>query len=265
MVEQRRLGRELSVPVIGLGTWQTFDLDESRQAVADAVVDAALSTGVRVFDSSPMYGRAEAVLGRALRGRREEAVIATKIWTPSVQEGRAQFDRQLRFYEGRVEVEQVHNLVAWRDHLRWLEAVRDGGQVTLLGATHYDPRAFDELATIMRSGRIDCVQVPYNPRERDVERAILPLAEDLGLGVMVMRPLGGGGLRRGPDPARLEPVGVATWAEAVLKWVLSDPRVTVAIPATSSPGHVKENAAAGEPPWFGPDERAYVEALVGRR
>jgi aryl-alcohol dehydrogenase-like predicted oxidoreductase len=261
-MEQRRLGRDLFVPVVGLGTWQTFDFPDTRQAVADAVVDAALDCGIRLSDSSPMYGRAEAVLGRALRDRRDEAVVATKIWTPSVDEGRAQFERQLGFYEGRVEVEQVHNLVAWRDNLRWLDAVRDSGLVTLLGATHYDPIAFDELATVMRTGRIDCIQVPYNPHERDVQRTILPLAEDLGLGIIVMRPLGGGRLVRGPDPVRLEPLGVATWAEALLKWVLSDPRVTVAIPATSSPAHVRENAAAGEPPWFGPDERAYVEQLA---
>jgi aryl-alcohol dehydrogenase-like predicted oxidoreductase len=263
MMEQRRLGRDLFVPVVGLGTWQTFDLPDTRQAVADAVVDAALESGIRLFDSSPMYGRAEAVLGRALRDRRDEAVIATKIWTASVDEGRAQFERQLGFYEAKVEVEQVHNLVAWRDHLPWLAAARDSGLVTLLGATHYDPRAFDELATVMRSGRIDCIQVPYNPHERDVQRTILPLAEELGLGVIVMRPLGGGRLVRGPDPARLQPLGVATWPEALLKWVLSDPRVTVAIPATASPAHVRENVAAGEPPWFGPDERAYVQQLAG--
>jgi aryl-alcohol dehydrogenase-like predicted oxidoreductase len=260
-MQERRLGRDVSVPVVGLGTWQTFDLPESRQDTANRVVDTALSCGIRLFDSSPMYGRAEAALSRALRDRRPETVIATKIWTSSVEEGRAQFERQLTFYDGHVEVEQVHNLVAWRDHLRWLDTARESGIVTLLGATHYDPRAFDELASIMRSGRIDCVQVPYNLRERDVERMILPLAEELGLGVIVMRPLAGGTLVRRADPARLEPLGVASWAEALLKWVLSDPRVTVAIPATSAPDHVKENASAGEPPWFGPDERAYVERL----
>jgi diketogulonate reductase-like aldo/keto reductase len=211
-----------------------------------------------------MYGRAEAVLGRALDSRRRDAFVATKIWTPSVSEGRAQLASQLADYDGRVDLEQVHNLVAWREHLDWLEEARDAGSIRFLGATHYSASALPELATVMRTGRIDAVQVPLNPHERDVEREVLPLAAELGLGVVVMRPLGGeGSLIPAPDVRELEPLGVESWAQALLKWALSDPRVTAVIPATRNPEHARENAAAGSPPWFGPEERRLVEELAG--
>jgi aryl-alcohol dehydrogenase-like predicted oxidoreductase len=265
-MELRPLGRTgVQIPVIGLGTWATFDLPDSDQEVADAVVDAALSGGTRLVDSSPMYGRAEQRLGKALGGRREEAFVATKIWTSSLTEGRAQLESQRSYYDSRVDLEQVHNLVAWREHLSWLEAERETGRVRFLGATHYAAPAFAELAAVMRTGRIDAIQIPLNPREREVEQKILPLAEELDLGVIVMRPLGGAGsLIPAPDPQDLEPLGL-TWAQALLKWSLSDPRVTAVIPATRSPEHARENAAAGSPPWFGPDERRLVEELATSR
>ena len=256
-MEERRLG-----PVVGLGTWQTFDGDA---ALARDVVTAARKAGVRLLDSSPMYGGAERALGSALDGDREGVTVATKIWASSVDEGRLQYARQREWF-GHVDVEQVHNLVTWREHLAWLEEEREAGRIRSLGVTHYSPSAFGELAEAMRSGRFDVVQLPYNPRERESERELLPLAGELGLAVIVMRPLAEGALvRRQPSPTELAPLrafGVETWAQALLKWALSDARVDVAIPATRRPEHAQENAAAGSPPWFGEDERRLVERLA---
>jgi aryl-alcohol dehydrogenase-like predicted oxidoreductase len=265
-MERRRLGRNgPEVPVVGLGTWLTFDVGHERQEMADAVVRALLEEGGSVVDSSPMYGRSEEVLGRALGGHREEAFVATKIWAQSVEPGREQFRRQLGFYGGRVDLEQVHNLVAWEKHLPWLEAERDAGRITCLGATTGRQPEFEELARVMRSGRIDAIQIPYNPLEQEAAERILPLAEALGLGVVVMRPLGGDRVDiPAPTPKELAPLAVESWAQALLKWALSDPRITVAVPATTNPGHARENARAGSPPCFTAEERRLVQELARR-
>jgi aryl-alcohol dehydrogenase-like predicted oxidoreductase len=271
-IDERPLGRTsgLTVPAVGMGTWQTFDVrGERAERRAHEIVAETLDAGARFVDSSSMYGEAERVLAEALGRRRDEATVATKVWTSDDAEAEAQVRRALDRYGGRVDLYQVHNLVAWRERLALLERERDRGAVVAIGATHYSRSAFGELAGVMRSGRISAVQIPYNPFERDVEREILPLAEDLGLGVVVMRPLGAGRLvARPPDPADLEPLrafGVETWAQALLKWVLSDPRCHVAIPATSRPGRMRENAAAGAPPWFDADARALVARVAGAR
>ena len=228
-MEERRLG-----PVVGLGTWRTFDDDA---ALAREVVAAAFEAGARLVDSSPMYGGAERSLGAALDGRRDDVIVATKIWARSVDEGRTQFARQLQWYAGRIDVEQVHNLVAWREHLDWLDEERAAGRVGKVGVTHYASSAFDELAEALRTRRFDVVQLPYNPWERECERVLLPLAAELG---------------------------VETWAQALLKWSLADERVDAAIPATARPARARENACAGEGARLTSEQRELVE-LIARR
>lgn len=271
-MERRTLGDSgIEVPVVGLGTWQVLDvrgpaeLEESRHEV----VRVALEEGANLFDSSPMYGEAERVLGDALRKfGRDRAIVATKVWTSNDREAQRQIERSLSYFGGRVELYQVHNLVALDRRLDTLHRLKDEGQLMSVGATHYSHAAFGDLMSAMRSGRVDFVQVPYNAADTTAAEEVLPLAEELGLGVIVMVPLGSGRLvRNAPASGELEPLrefGIETWAQALLKFVLSDERVSCAIPATSSPERMRENARAGEPPWFGAEEREYVANLARR-
>jgi diketogulonate reductase-like aldo/keto reductase len=258
-MEERRLG-----PVVGLGTWNTFESDE---ALAHEVVDGAFRAGTRLYDTSPMYRGSERALGAALADRRDQAIVATKIWAGSVDEGRAQFAAQLEWFGGRVEVEQVHNLVAWRDHLDWLVAERDAGRIGRLGVTHYQSSASSGLTEALRTGTFDVLQVPYNPWERDAERELLPLADAMGVSVIAMRPLGGSGEDRRravqPSAADLAALGCESWAEALLRWALADERIDAVIPATSRAERAAANARAGDGPPLHPDQRALVERLAG--
>ncbi|MGH2751794.1 MAG: aldo/keto reductase [Actinomycetota bacterium] len=254
----------LTVPVIGLGTSRTFDVDDDRQDMVDEIVALHFESGTRLVDTSPMYGRSERVVAQAIEPRREETTLATKIWTDSIDEGRAQFDAQLRYYGGRVDIEQVHNLVLTDGHLEWMGREKEAGRIGVIGATHYRSAAFGELEKLMRSGRIQCIQVPYNPSEREVEDRILPLADELGLGVIAMRPFGNGSLMQNPpDQSELDAIGVSSWGEALLKWCLSDRRIHVAIPATSKSRNARSNVAAGNGGWMDGDARSRVAELAG--
>lgn len=254
----RRLG-----PVVGLGTWNTFDGDAE---LARQVVPAAFEAGTRLFDSSPMYHGAEAALGAALEGVRDDTIVATKIWANSIEEGRDQFDRQLEWFGGRVEIQQVHNLVLWREHLEWLRAEQDAGRIGKLGVTHYQASAFGQLADALRTLWFQVLQVPFNPWERECERELLPLAAELGIAVIAMRPLGGSGQDRRRQveltAEQKAELGVESWAQALLKWALGDERIDSVIPATKSPQRARMNARADDGPCFTPEQRALVERLA---
>ena len=266
-VEERPLGATgLMVPCVGMGTWKTFDVEGADRNARRRLVRDALDAGLRLYDTSPMYGAAEEVLADALRPHRDEAIVADKVWAASVEEGKRQVARALDLYGGEVEVFQVHNLRLWKEHFPELERRKKRDEVRAVGVTHYNHNAFDELEEAMRSGRIDMVQVPYNVVDRVVERKVLPLAESLDLGVLVMEPLGTGALvRKTPQPEQLEPFldqTVRTWPQVCLKWVLSDPRVTAVIPATTSAEHARQNVEAGRGHWYDDAERDAIAALL---
>jgi diketogulonate reductase-like aldo/keto reductase len=187
-------------------------------------------------------------------------LVATKVWTADAGEGRRQADHALSLY-GTVDVYQVHNLVNVPAQLALLEGLKADGRVRAVGATHYRSEAFGELAALMRTGRLDMVQIPYNPLHRQAERTLLPLAEELGLGVLVLSPLQGGVLDFRPTTAQLRELGVETWAQAILKWIASDPRVSAVLTATQRPGRVAENARGGEPPMFTAEQRRLVSRI----
>lgn len=242
-----------------MGTWRTFDTNEDRRPV----VDAALDGGIDLFDSSPMYGRAEGVLARALGDRRDRVLIATKIWTDDPAEGREQAKHALDLF-GHVDVYQVHNLVNVPAQLALLQELKAQGKVRALGATHYMESAFGDLGRLMASGALDMIQIPYNPLRRRAERELLPQAESLGLGVFVMSPLQNGILNRLVSPEELEELGVRTWAQAILRWIASDRRVNTVLTATHRVERVQENAAGGDPPFFDGDQRELVVRIAER-
>ncbi|MHB8587375.1 MAG: aldo/keto reductase [Candidatus Dormibacteraceae bacterium] len=257
-MDRRRLGRtSIDVPVIGMGTWRTFDTDEDRRPL----VELAIESGIDLFDSSPMYGRAETTLARALEGIRGRVLVATKIWTAGAKEGQEQADHALRLF-GHVDIYQVHNLLNVPAQLALIERLKSEGKVRAVGATHYQESAFRDMTALMKTERLDMVQIPYNPLRRTAELELLPLAESMGLGVLVMSPLQQGIVDRRPSPAQLEELGVSTWAQAVLKWVASDPRVSTVLTATQRADHVRENARAGGPPFFSADQRALVVRIA---
>jgi len=256
------------IPVIGLGTARTFDVDPDNAAAMaplEGVMRAFHAGGGRLVDSSPMYGTAETVTGRLARelGIADELFMATKVWTRGRDEGIAQMERSReRMGGGRLELVQVHNLVDLETHLDTLRGWREEGRVRYIGVTHYTDSSHDRLARIVAREPIDFVQFNYNIMARNAEKRLLPAAADNGVATLINEPFESGALfgrARGhevPGWARAE-LDVESWAQFFLKFIVGHPAVTCAIPATSDPDHSADNigAAHGRLPDRGQRER----------
>jgi diketogulonate reductase-like aldo/keto reductase len=242
------------LPVIGLGTWRTFDVDltsDTRRELGD-VLSLFVKLGGRVIDTSPMYGRAEDVIGEltSALGIRDKLFLATKIWTRGRENGIKSMERSMALLRVKqIDLMQVHNLVDVHTHLATLREWKEQGRIRYLGITHYESGAFDEVEKIVRSEKLDFLQINYSLMEREAEKTILPLAQERGIAVIVNRPFGGGDLfdrvRSKPLPVWAAEFDCQSWAQFFLKWIITNPAVTCAIPATGKARHVQDNIQAG--------------------
>jgi diketogulonate reductase-like aldo/keto reductase len=244
-----------AMPVIGLGTSQVFDVgaDPRARQPLRAVMQAFVDAGGRIIDTSPMYGRAEAVTCDLVAGAgvRPEVFLATKVWTSGRDAGIAQMRRSAELLHSPViDLMQVHNLVDWRTHLATLRRMKEQGQIRYIGITHYTTGALPELARILASEPgIDFVQCAYSLGTRDAENRLLPVAAERGVAVIVNRPFEDGAMfrrvRGRPVPDWALEFDCAGWAELFLKYILAEPAVTCVIPATADPAHISDDLKAG--------------------
>jgi diketogulonate reductase-like aldo/keto reductase len=237
---------------IGLGTWQTFDVSDPKP-LRD-VLSTFVQLGGTVIDSSPMYGRSEAVAGDLATslGIRNKLFVATKVWTSGREAGIRQMEDSERKLRGKVDLMQVHNLLDADTHLATLRRWKAEGRIRSIGITHYTASAYPAVEQYLRRGGIDFLQINYSLAEREAEQRILPLAKERGVKVLINRPFGAGSLfretRNKPVPAFAKDLGATSWAELFLKFVISHPAVTCAIPATSKVEHLRQNMNAGKGP-----------------
>ncbi len=245
------------LPVIGLGTWQSFDVGAgaSERAPLEEVLTAFAKRGGRVVDSSPMYGRAEAVLGdlTAKLRLRNSLFLATKVWTSGREAGIRSMERSLGLMKApRMDLMQVHNLVDAQTHLATLREWKKEGRVRYTGITHYTAGSHGEVARVLEREKVDFVQINYSLMEREADERVLRVAQDRGVAVIVNRPFGGGSLfgrvRGQPLPDWAKEFDCSSWAQFFLKWIIAHPAVTCAIPATSKARHLEDNMAAGVGP-----------------
>lgn len=243
------------LPVIGLGTWQTFDVDisaESSRAPLDQVLRSFLKMEGKVIDSSPMYGRSEEVIGDLLTSMRGHSPVflATKVWTRGKQAGIESMERSFqRLRTKTIDLMQVHNLVDVQTQLATIREWKAQGRIRYVGITHYESGGFPEVERLLGNEKLDFLQINYSIGEREAEKRILPLAQERGVAVVINRPFGGGDLfsrvRSKPLPAWAAEIDCSSWAQFFLKWIVAHPAVTCAIPATNNPRHLEDNMRAG--------------------
>lgn len=254
------------LPVIGIGTWQTFDVASNAESRAplEEVMREFVALGGKVIDSSPMYGRSEDVAGEVIAKLklRDKLFIATKVWTSGKAAGVTQMEASMAKLRAKpIDAMQIHNLLDVETHLATLSAWKREGRVRYIGVTHYTASAYDAVAKIIAKHPVDTVQINYSIGEREAEQRLLPLARERGIAVIVNRPFAGGELfrrlRATPLPSWASEIGCASWAQLMLKFVIGHPAVTCAIPGTGKLDHLRDNMAAG----FGelPDEKMRMQ------
>ena len=268
-MEFRKLGN-LDVSAIGLGTLRTFDVTgDDEIAVRRQILDNCLDSDVNLIDTASWYGRAEPVIGEITGDLRDRFYIATKVRTEGKEAGEAQIARSFELLKtDYIDLFQVHNMIDWQTHLPTLEQLKGEGKIGMLGVSAMTPDVYPTIMDLMRQRRVDTVQIPYNVMNRGVEDGLLPLAGELGTGILVMEPLQKGryviDLKQQPDLTPLRDYGINTWAQALLAWVISDRRVSSAIPTTSRPERIQENAQAAEAAGLPQQLRDYIRSEAER-
>ncbi|MBV8627007.1 MAG: aldo/keto reductase [Paraburkholderia sp.] len=260
------------LPVVGCGTWRTFDVGDDAAALARLadVLRVLFDAGGSVIDSSPMYGSSEAVAGTLLTrlSAHQKAFVATKVWTEGREAGIAQMEASMqKLQQPRIDLMQIHNLLDWRTQLATLRDWKAKGRIRYIGITHYTPGAFDEVEAIMRAEKIDFIQIDYSADDLAAEERLLPAAQERGIGVVINQPFGGGSLlarlHGRPLPGWAAQIDCTSWAQVLLKFVLAHPAVTCVIPGTGRPEYMIDNVQAG----FGhyPDEALRKQIIAAVR
>jgi aryl-alcohol dehydrogenase-like predicted oxidoreductase len=260
-----------SLPIVGLGTYRGFDVapDDPAYKQLPSVLRALFEKGGTVIDSSPMYGRAEQTTGELLsiHEPRSPAFLATKVWTRGREEGIAQMEESFKLLQtDRIDLMQIHNLLDWQTHLPTLRQWKEEGRIRYIGITHYTASAYEEVEAVLKAEPLDFLQINYALDDRGVEKRILPLCRERGVAVICNRPFGGGGLlgrlKEKPIPGWAAQVGVKSWPQLALKFLLSHSAVTCVIPGTGNPRYMTENAGAGFGPMLTDAQRHQLIALV---